>query len=277
VYSPPPDPADEQRMRDHHNQAERALRVTCTGDPLWGWGGRTLSRAAATTAGESVWLRLASGPAEQATGKLWTGAELAQAAFGDLDGHRPTLLDIYDQTTGDTAYRAELNEHLDQPVISTDPILRHQPELPDEWWPTLAGTLEKVASATTDRVAVRRAYIERAVPQFLTMPAPEIPRWAVVHGDLHWANLTAPGLRILDWEAWGVAPAGYDEATLYAYSLLQPDTAAQVRRAFPHLGTEETYAAETVVCAELLQTVSRGSNTDLAEPLRAWADQLKAP
>jgi hypothetical protein len=93
--------------------------------------------------------------------------------------------------------------------------------------------------------------------------------------ELHWANLTAPELRLLDWEAWGQGPWGYDQATLYAYSLLRPDAAARVRDAFPLLGTPQTYAAEAVVCAELLQTVTRGTNLDLAGPLQKWADQLR--
>jgi hypothetical protein len=136
------------------------------------------------------------------------------------------------------------------------------------------GVLEKVAAATTDRVAVRQEYIDRAVPAFLGIPAPPVTHWATVHGDLHWANLTAPELRLLDWEAWGQGPWGYDQVTLYAYSLLQPDVADRVRDAFPLLGTTQTYAAEAVVCAELLQTVTRGTNLDLAGPLQKWADQL---
>ncbi len=54
---------------------------------------------------------------------------------------------------------------------------------------------------------------------------------------MHWANLTEP-LCLLDWEGWGMAPEGFDAAALYAYALLQPDTAAaRVRTAFPVLGS----------------------------------------
>jgi hypothetical protein len=40
--------------------------------------------------------------------------------------------------------------------------------------------------------------------------------------------------------------------------MLQTDTAASVRDAFPVLGTPAGLAAEATVCAQLLQTVARG-------------------
>ncbi|MEU9008697.1 hypothetical protein AB0D12_02695 [Streptomyces sp. NPDC048479] len=39
----------------------------------------------------------------------------------------------------------------------------------------------------------------RAIPEFVGIPDPAVACWTTVHGDLHWANLTAP-LRILGWE-----------------------------------------------------------------------------
>ncbi|MFD7607422.1 hypothetical protein ACFWAN_44675 [Streptomyces mirabilis] len=80
-----------------------------------------------------------------------------------------------------------------------------------------------------------------------------------------------PPLRILDWEGWGRAPAGFGWAMLYAYPLLQPDTAARVRAAFPVLGSPDTLATEATVCAMLLQTVDRGDNLVLADELGTWA------
>ncbi|MFI5800717.1 hypothetical protein [Streptomyces sp. NPDC051677] len=84
--------------------------------------------------------------------------------------------------------------------------------------------------------------MERAIPEFVDIPVPAVSCWTTAHADVHWANLTSP-LRLLDWEAWGRAPEGFDAATLYAYSLLQ--------------------------------TVSRGDNLALADPLRAWSEELR--
>ncbi|MBC9730548.1 hypothetical protein [Streptomyces sp. TRM68367] len=72
-----------------------------------------------------------------------------------------------------------------------------------------------------------------------------------------------------------MAPEGFDGATLYAYSLLQPDVAARVRAVFPVLGSLAGLAAEATVCAQLLQTVSRGDNLTLADPLRDWSEELR--
>ncbi|WP_328983100.1 hypothetical protein OG258_53545 [Streptomyces mirabilis] len=262
-------------MRTHHAHTAKALDVQVEpGAEFWGWAGRTLGAPARTTTGAPVWLRLVSAPEDKASGKLWDGALDAQHAFGDLDGHRPALLAVHDAVDDGTAYRAELSVRVDQPALSDDPILQHDFQLPDSWWTDLAGTLEKVSAVDTDRVAVRQQYMDRAIPEFVGIPAPAVFCWTTAHADLHWANLTEP-LRLLDWEGWGRSPEGFDAATLYAYSLLQPDAAARVRAVFPVLGSLAGLAAEATVCAQLLQTVSRGDNLTLADPLREWATELR--
>ncbi|MFE2823542.1 hypothetical protein [Streptomyces sp. NPDC059271] len=264
-------------MRAHHAHTAKALDVQVEpGAEFWGWAGRTLGAPAHTAAGQPAWLRLVSAPADKASGKLWDGALDAQHAFGDLDGRRPTLLAVHDTVDNGTAYRAELSVRVDEPVLSDDPILQHDLPLPDTWWNDLAATLEKVSAVSTDRVAVRQQYIDRAVPEFLGIPAPATTRWTTAHADVHWANLTGAPIRLLDWEGWGSAPEGFDAATLYAYTLLQPTTAARIRATFPVLGTPAGRAAEATVCAQLLQTVSRGDNLILEAPLQAWAEGLRA-
>ncbi|MFJ4633672.1 hypothetical protein [Streptomyces sp. NPDC088847] len=159
----------------------------------------------------------------------------AQHVFGDFDGRRPALLAVHHAVDDGTAYRAELSARVDQPVLSDDPVLQCDLELPDSWWEDLAGTLAKVAAVDTDRVAVRQQYMDRVIPEFVGIPAPAVTCWTAAHADLHWANVTAP-LRILDGEGWGRAPEGYDAAMVYAYSLLPEDVAARIRDAFPVLG-----------------------------------------
>jgi hypothetical protein len=137
--------------------------------------------------------------------------------------------------------------------------------------------MTRVPFGTGDRKAAElplMASMKRAIPEFVGMPTPTVTCWTTAHGDLHWANLTEP-LRLLDWEGWGLAPQGFDAAMLYAYSLLQPDTAARVRDIFPVLESPAGLAAEATVCAQLLQTVRRGDNLALAAPLRAWSEELR--
>ncbi|MGW2827355.1 hypothetical protein ACWC24_41245 [Streptomyces sp. NPDC001443] len=262
-------------MRAHQVRAAQALDVqTEPGEEFWGWAGRTLGAPARTATGAPVWLRLVSAPKDKASGKLWDGALDAQHAFGDLDGHRPALLAVHDAVDETTAYRAELSVRVDEPVLSDDPVLRHEEPITDSWWKDLASVLGKVSAVDTDRVAVRQQYMERAIPEFVDIPAPAVSRWATAHADVHWANLTQP-LCLLDWEGWGRAPEGFDAATFYAYTLLQPDTAARVRDAFPVLGSLAGLAAEATVCAQLLQTVARGDNLVLEDQLQNWAEELR--
>jgi hypothetical protein len=116
--------------------------------------------------------------------------------------------------------------------------------------------------------------MDRAIPEFVGIPAPAVTCWTTAHGDLYWANLTSP-LRLLDWEGWGRAPERFDAATLYAYSLLRPATAAHVRTVSPVLGSPAGLAAEAAVCAMLLQTVACGDNLTLEGQLRDWSEELR--
>ncbi|WP_406132242.1 phosphotransferase [Streptomyces sp. NBC_00989] len=99
--------------------------------------------------------------------------------------------------------------------------------------------------------------------------------WECAHGDFHAANLTTGGT-VLDWEGWGIAPRGYDAAIFYAYAQLAPDTAARIRRELAaFLEGAAGRAALLVVCAELLQSASRGDHPDLTPKLRALIDGLR--
>ena len=98
--------------------------------------------------------------------------------------------------------------------------------------------------------------------------------WYCRHGLLAACDNSNPEPELAEL-AWGAAPAGFDGALLYAYTLLQPATAARVRAAFPILGSPAGLAAEATVCAMLLQTVERGDNLVLTDPLQQWATALR--
>ncbi|SDT81518.1 hypothetical protein SAMN05216371_6683 [Streptomyces sp. TLI_053] len=235
----------------------------------WGWRGRTLSCPVATASGES-WLRLVSAPADKAGGKLWEGPQEAERLMPP-EVPRPHLRERRAWTEDGHGYLAELYDKVTVSTVMThEPILREAPDLDDAWWGALSTALETIAAVPSDRVAVRQEYLDRAMPLYLGIPIDTtVPAWTTAHGDLHWANLTSPSLTVLDWEGWGVAPAGYDAALLYAYSLLVPDTAAEVRRRLAHIFDNPAGRfAELVVITELLQTITRGDNLDLEGALR---------
>lgn len=64
---------------------------------------------------------------------------------------------------------------------------------------------------------------------------PAVEYWTVAHADLHWADLLEPSCVLVDWEGWGQAPAGYDVATLYVHSVLQPAVAKRVTGTGPRM------------------------------------------
>ncbi len=114
------------------------------------------------------------------------------------------------------------------------------------------------------------------MPRFLGQPVDiAASSWTTAHGDLHYANLCAPTLHILDWEGWGLAPTGYDAATLHSYSLHVPAAAACVRSEFADLlDTTAGRFAELVVIAELLHGATHGDDLGLVGLLRNRAADL---
>jgi hypothetical protein len=84
-----------------------------------------------------------------------------------------------------------------------------------------------------------------------------------------------PRFGILDWELWGIAPAGTDAATLLCYSLLVPSIAEQVHELFSDaLDTPTGRIAQLTVVARLLNRIDGGDYPDLAEPLQQHARTL---
>ncbi|MFD7069850.1 hypothetical protein ACFV97_21765 [Streptomyces sp. NPDC059913] len=212
--------------------------------------------------------------ADKAKGKLWEG-NLTAAGLFDLRVVKPALYDTVEQVRGEHAYRAELSQYVSEPALSPSPVLSPDTETPpDVWWESLRTDLGTVAQTTTERVAVRQEWADRAVPQFLNRPAPQITAWETAHGDMQPANLTAESPYLLDWEGFGRAPVGYDPAMLLGYSLLAPEFAARVRTTFPVLDTEAGRVAQTIVVTELLQSASRGDYPELVPALRALAEEL---
>ncbi|MFE7582191.1 hypothetical protein ACFU5Y_11585 [Streptomyces gardneri] len=251
-------------MRTARATACTALNIEDTAQaPIWGFQGRTLSGPTGTG-----WLRLVSETENRAGGRLWEGPSAAQDALR-ADVPRPALLQVHDWTADGWSYRAELYEHVPHPVVSLSPVLDTDLDLPESWWTDLSTALDTLAAAPTDRVSVGEEYIRRAIPEFTSHTVDTI-EWTTAHGDCHFANLTGPELRILDWEGWGRAPVGLDAAQLYIYALRVPETAAKVHKSLAHiLNDPAARTAELTVCAQVLQAADRTPfYAALAEPVR---------
>ena len=265
-----PDDATAQRMRTARAFACATLTLADLAEnPIWGYAARTLSGAVAGTQ-STGWLRVVAEHPDKAHGKLWDGPKTAQELLPP-GIPRPVLHHVHDWQTDDWAYRAELYQHTDATVISRSPVLEHDPALPEAWWAQLRTSLDSLAAAPTERIAVREEYIRRAVPQYTGCDVGDI-EWATAHGDFHWSNLGGPDLTILDWEGWGRAPIGFDAAQLHLYSLHTPTTAARVRQTLAHvLDTPTARVAELTICAQVLQAADRTPfYKELAGPVKEY-------
>ncbi|MDG5801257.1 phosphotransferase [Streptomyces ossamyceticus] len=260
-------------MRRAFARSAQTLGTTVIGPEVWGWHGRTLSSRVQHPDRGACWLRLLAAPEERAAGKIWEGNRQAAALF-DGRVHKPLLYDTTDASGDGHAYQAELHQYVAEPVASPTPVLLVDLDPPTAWWESLRTDLEYVSTVPTNRVAVRQEWADRCVPLFLDIPAPRITDWTTAHGDLHTANLTSATPYLLDWEGFGLAPAGYDAAMLLAYSLLAPGFTQRVRNTFPMLKTEAGRVAQIIVITELLQSASRGDHPELVPALRALATEL---
>lgn len=277
MWPEPTDPAVAARMRAAHAHARAALGVLPAEDDLeaWGWQGRTLGKPV-TAADGAGWLRVTGAPAGQAVAIFWDGSIEAEKTM-PRSIPRPRLRTWHDWRDQRWQYRAELYDRVTGRPAAPAPVLAAAPDLPPRWWAAVRTTLNDIAAIPTRRLTIHQAFLDYAMPRFLGPPInSKAPcPWTTAHGDFHFANLCAPTLHVLDFEGWGLAPAGYDAATLHSYSLLVPDIAASVRRELAHiLDTPAGRFAELAAITELLHTAARGGNAALTEPLRRRASVL---
>ncbi|WP_428962201.1 phosphotransferase [Micromonospora fluostatini] len=228
------------------------------------------------TLSRPAWLRVASAPTDQIADTYWNGAIEAQDSLPPSIP-RPQLWRWHDWSDPTWAYRSELYEYVADSTVAAPAVITAPPNLPAGWWRGVRAALEVIAAIRTTRVTIQPGFLAWAMPHYLGVPASDYATlpWTPAHGDFHFANLCAPNLRILDWEGWGHAPAGYDAAMLHSYSLLTPETADEVEREMAHLLTTPAGRySELVVITELLHAAKQGTNPEIAAPLRRRAASI---
>lgn len=96
-------------------------------------------------------------------------------------------------------------------------------------------------------------------------------------GALHWANWLAPACGLVDWEGWGVEPAGFDAACLYLHSLLVPEMAERVNAELAAaLDSRDSLLSQLYVAGRMLLHVNASDYADLAVPLHHHAERVIA-
>lgn len=254
-------------------EAAARLGVVPIGDVVFGWRDRTIG-SAVTSADGRFWLRATAEHEDWAQGEAWTGNRDAAEIRGLP---KPELLARVEWDEPPVGMYAELMTYVSDRPCSATPELLRPFAAPDTWWMDLRAALDKLSTHSTGRgdrdpeMIVRE--LEDLYARRLDLPSPAL---RTEHADLHWANLTAPHLWILDWEYWGVAPSGYGPALLYCHSLLVHETAEKVHEVFADLlDTPSGHVAQLSAAAHILGRAHRVDDyAELQHPVRAHAHRL---
>lgn len=270
------DEETEQRMRAACTRAAAELDVSPVGPARSGV--RSIGTLAETDDGKA-WLRVCSAREGRGRGRLWTGNVDASRLLPPTIP-RPVLLRWYDFAGDGYEYRAELFEYLPFDTCTDGGhFLTGELDVSDQWWTTLRAALTRLAAVEvqTDRHAVGQEYLNREMAARLGRP--EIPthvqRWTLAHGDLHFGNITREGPVLMDWETWGLAPAGHDAAHLVTCAVRAPYTCARAREELAELldGPQGRFA-ELAVITETLHIIENGYHAEAEQPLRERAREL---
>lgn len=227
-----------------------------------------------------TWVRVDSRAVSRIQPQSWVGAEAASVITAV-----PRPVWFQSATWADSGrgqvWRAEEMELVTEPTVAGRGVtLTTDPDLPDSWWADLRTALAALAAFRTQRVAGRQELITRRISQVLGSRAQHldttITEWATSHGDLHWGNLTAPRLFLLDWADWGLAPRGNDAAGLWATALAVPEVAARLLAEFrDDLESRSGRIARLWVVSNILRIAANRADTRaLADPAADAADQL---
>jgi hypothetical protein len=272
---PPPVRSWRDRLTEYLREAASRLEVTLVGAPSYGFNERTIG-CTVRYGRRGGWLRVVTTDPGWTDNPLWRGNAKANAIQGVA---KPRLIASREWLVGcELAVRAELFTLAPSPTCSA--LVTPSPglELPERWWNDLRRSLDALASWPTEPSELDQDAFMNEQLIFFGAHCGPITRWSTAHGDLHWANLTAPEFCLLDWEGWGPAPAGYDAALLYCSSLLQPALARRVRDVFADL-LEGQEGSQALLCAAA-KTLSMIHNdiatVDLAVPVHRLAAQLLA-
>lgn len=259
-------------MSELVDAAARTLRVTACGPSRSGLDGRSLGCPVTTATGRH-WLRVVTDRPPWTYSPAWTGNSEASVIRGVT---KPIVTEHTQWDQDGRRVRAELMTLAPGDVMTDEMVLRRPVDLDRRWWADLHQSLDALAAHTTERTCLDDRLLRHRLSETFGLDLDlGFLQWSTAHGDLHWANLTAPECWLLDWESWGRAPAGYDAALLAAVSLLQPEVARRVRVVFSDLlDTPTGQIAQLAAAAKLLELAGHGHHPDLAEPLRRHAEAV---
>jgi len=223
-----------------------------------------------------TWVRIEVRPLDRVGGQSWNGVEAAAAIQGVAKPAWFQGVSWYERERA-LMWRADETERVMAPAIKPGGILLEEPDLSEGWWATLNSSLDALAQQPTTRVAglqpITQARIKATIDAVFPGVDVTIDEWTTNHADLAWANLTSPDCVVLDWEDWGLAPRGYDSATLLGESLAVPGLAERVsRERHKDLATRSGLVAQLYQCSKYIGAGEYAGA--LLEPARVLAESV---
>lgn len=248
--------------------AANTLGFQIEGRLVFGWNNKSAGAKVSDQAGNTRWLRVIACSKDQKNERIWYGLKMAREIKGVK---KPKWFGEFEWESDNLRCRADILEIVADKSISNLPELCFEIQLSETWFAELRSSLNCLHKVTTDRIAVRQDLVTRRLHErFGQRIDAEIKEWETSHGDLHWANLTAPDCWLLDWEAWGIAPKGFDIALLYCFTLQQPTIAELIFDRFKDwLDNQDGHKARMFACAELMRMTELYSDHSNLYPLLA--------
>lgn len=233
-----------------------------------------------------TWVRLQVWPVDHPAVDHVPGVVAASALVGVP---RPAWYRGVHWAIDELLWRADELEFVTQSPVIPAGTVTVEPCLSDGWWRDMACALDAVATTVAQlpqQTVTQRRFTDRIAGVFGADVDTAVAQWGGVHGDMAFANLTAPELCLLDWEEFGCGPVGLDHARLWADSLAVPGLAARCATEFAaYLDTWQGLlcCAYSVVplldlpAGEPLRAPAECAAQHVAEELRAGAVPGRTP
>ncbi len=249
-----------------------SLNIIRVGDPKFGWHQKSVGCLVKV---DSIlrWVRIEASPNSQALEERLARIETANDIIGVK---KPKLISRQIVNYQDTYYGIAIMDQIEEPAISNKVALEQEFNLAPSWITSLTEQLKSLASTPTTSISCRQDLIKRRIEERYGGHPYLVEKWATIHGDLNWSNLTSQTPYIFDWEGWGKGPAFLGIYFLYAFSLNSPKTALQLKQAFPDVFEGmHAHICLLFVCSELMRMVElHGDHPELYPFLKDLSQEI---
>lgn len=255
-------------------EAAGRLDVDVVGARTYGRAGKSAGATVADRSRRQRWLRVTGLVGRKINERR--RAEIAAETLSDLP--KPDIHRAIEWERDGVHWRAVLSALAPSPTPSENCWLAPGAAPPPaRWFADLHASLWRLQQARADRHVVTDEQVRVGIRGIFGPDAPnEAADWCTCHGDLHWKNLTAPNLTLLDWENWGTAPRGYDVARLIVYAAHVPQVQKQLHDIFADEFDSLTGVVVLLFALGMVKSDIAGGTADaaLGAPIDRMADVL---